>query len=81
MTGPSGWILHRKALVCQIYNRLEKRDELGRFWEPEDENDAAFLAMAEGAIFGNTTFPSGWTSPAGKVVDAFNRWLNVESSI
>ena len=23
ITGLSGWILHRKALVCQIYNRLK----------------------------------------------------------
>ena len=37
-----------------------------RYWEPVDANDRALLAMAEGATFGKTTFPSGWTSPAGK---------------
>jgi hypothetical protein len=37
-------------------------------WIPEDPNDKAFLAMAEGATFGETTFPSGWTSPPGKQI-------------
>ena len=37
-------------------------------WKPEDENDKALLKMAEGATFSKTTFPSGWTSPAGKQV-------------
>jgi hypothetical protein len=37
-------------------------------WTPTDPSDKALLVVAEGATFSNTTFPSGWTSPAGKQV-------------
>ncbi|AUQ49967.1 hypothetical protein PhaeoP83_01693 [Phaeobacter inhibens] len=48
---------------------IEKHTPQGqRYWEPEDRNDVALLKMAEGATFGETTFPSGWTSPAGTQV-------------
>lgn len=39
-----------------------------RTWIPEDPNDKALLAAAEGATFGSTTFPSGWRSPEGQQV-------------
>lgn len=35
------------------------------YWEPQDPNDKGLLAMAEGATFGETIFPSGWKSPKG----------------
>lgn len=48
---------------------IEKQTPQGqRFWEPQDPNDEALLKMAEGATFGETTFPSGWKSPVGKQV-------------
>lgn len=48
---------------------IEKRTEQGvRYWAPSNPQDAALLKMAEGATFGQTTFPSGWTSPDGKQV-------------
>ena len=47
----------------------EFQDSKGRrYWEPIDPMDAALLNAAERATFGGTTFPSGWTSPAGKQI-------------
>lgn len=37
-------------------------------WTPNDERDKALLSVAEGAMFGQTTFPSGWKSPPGKQI-------------
>ena len=39
-----------------------------RVWTPTDPQDTAFLKMAAGATFGETTFPSGWRSPPGRQV-------------
>lgn len=48
---------------------LEQKTPQGiRYWTPQSPNDAALLKVAEGATFVDTTFPSGWISPAGQYV-------------
>ena len=46
----------------------EEMKEGVRVWIPVDDNDKAFLRIAEGATFNETTFPSGWKSPPRDVV-------------
>jgi len=44
---------------------IEKLKDGVRVWEPTHPQDIALLQRAEGSLFGETTFPSGWKSPAG----------------